>query len=256
MVIQYTSDLHLEFSVNKKYLDRHFLKPAGQILLLAGDVIPFSKIKKAKPFLQRLSDRYEQVYWIPGNHEYYHGNIPESYSPANSFEEKIFSNVTLLNNRVVELEKTRIILSTFWSHIPVSAESVLQKGMADFSLITENGKPISCMQYNHWHDVAIGFVKQESAKASQKKTIVVTHHVPTFFHYPKEFKDSQISSGFATEYFDFIESSNIDYWIFGHHHRNVASFPIGKTQLLTNQLGYVWYQEDEGFNEDRTIIID
>ncbi|WP_447640057.1 hypothetical protein [Paracnuella aquatica] len=163
--------------------------------------------------------------------------------------------MTLLNNSVVELEDVRLLFSTFWSHISVADEWALQKGMADFSLITENGRPISCNQYNHWHDVAIDFVKKESAKASSKKTIVVTHHVPTFFQYPKMFAGSPISSGFATEYFSFIESSYIDYWIFGHHHRNVAPFYIGKTKMLTNQLGYVWHQENDGFRDDCTIAV-
>ncbi len=256
MLIQYASDLHLEFSANKKYLDRHFLKAAGQILLLAGDVIPFAKIDKAKPLLQRLSDMYEQVYWIAGNHEYYYENISDSRNPANSFEEKIFTNVTLLNNKTIELENVRMIFSTFWSHIPEGDEWFLTKGMADFSLIKENGKPITCNQYNHWHTVSMDFVRTELQNKSDKNNIVVTHHVPTFFQYPKVFANSLIRSGFATEYFDFIESSNIGYWIFGHHHRNVAPFYIGKTQLLTNQLGYVWHQENEGFDENRTIKID
>lgn len=256
MDIQFASDLHLEFSVNKKYLDRHFLQPAGQILLLAGDVIPFAKIEKAKPFLQKLSDNYEQVYWIAGNHEYYYADIPSNLNPINSFEERIFSNVTLLNNKTIELEKVKIIFSSFWSHIPDEDMFYLQKGMADFSLITDNKTPITCELYNSWHKKAFEFIKNESEVPSTKKTIVVTHHVPTFYHYPKEFANSVISPGFATEYHDYIAQSNIDYWIFGHHHRNMESFKIGKTEMLTNQLGYVWHEENKGFDSSRTISID
>jgi len=255
MLIQYASDLHLEFSVNKKYLDRHFLKPAGNILLLAGDVVPFAKMSKAQPLLQRLSDNYEHVYWIAGNHEYYYADIPSNVNPANSFEEKILANVTLLNNRTIELDNVRIVFSTFWSHIDKTEMSFVQKGMADFSLITENKIPISCEQYNTWHSNAFCFVRNETIKPTQKKTIVVTHHVPTFRQYPGEFLNSPINAGFATEYDSFIEKSNIDYWIFGHHHRNMAPLYIGKTQLLTNQLGYIWHQENSGFDDAKTIFV-
>lgn len=67
----------------------------------------------------------------------------------------------------------------------------------------------------------------------------VTHHVPTELNYPEMYKGSELNDAFVVELFDLIESSSADYWLYGHHHRIIPEFTIGKTKLITNQMGYV-----------------
>ena len=75
MIIQYCSDLHLEFQENKNFLKQFPIKPIGEILLLAGDILPFTLHKQACEFIDFVADNFEAVYWIPGNHEYYHFDL-------------------------------------------------------------------------------------------------------------------------------------------------------------------------------------
>jgi hypothetical protein len=67
--------------------------------------------------------------------------------------------------------------------------------------------------------------------------------VPTFYNYPEKFRENPYREGFATELRDLIIRSQVDYWIYGHHHSNVIDFKLNTTKLITNQLGYVRYKK-------------
>ena len=252
MKIQYCSDLHLEFPTNKRYLKANPIMPEGEILLLAGDIIPFQEMEKENDFFNFLSDSFEHTYWIPGNHEYYRSNISER---TGTFHEKIRNNVSLLNNTALEHQGVRLLFSTLWSKINPTYEFVIKKSMADFHLIKNNGRKISGDEYDQLHEDCLAFLVKELSRATNLKTIVVTHHLPTFLNYPEKYRDSELNTAFATELFDLIESSNADYWIFGHSHEVLPDFKIGKTTLITNQLGYVEYGEHHHFSQNKNIQI-
>jgi predicted phosphohydrolase len=65
------------------------------------------------------------------------------------------------------------------------------------------------------------------------------YHVPTFQHYPPAYLGSVLNQGFAVDLDRLIETQGPEVWLYGHHHRNTLEFKIGKTRMLTNQLGYV-----------------
>jgi predicted phosphohydrolase len=248
MKFQYCSDLHLEFPVNKKYLMANPIKPEGEILLLAGDIIPFTEIEKENDFFNFVSDSFEHTFWIPGNHEYYRSDISER---TGSFQERIRSNVSLLNNTAIEHKGIRFLFSTLWSKINPALEFVILKSMADFRLIKSNGKRITVDDFDQLHEDCRAFLTKELSIANNQRTIAITHHIPTFFNYPEKYRYSELNTAFATELFDLIEPSNVDYWIFGHSHEMVPDFKIGKTTLTTNQLGYVDYGEHLNFRDNR-----
>jgi predicted phosphohydrolase len=250
MKVQYCSDLHLEFPVNKKYLNANPIKPEGDVLLLAGDIIPFTEIEKENDFFNFLSDSFEHTYWIPGNHEYYRSDITER---TGTFHEEIRSNVSLLNNTAIEHKGVRLLFSTLWSKINPALEFVIKKAMADFRLIKNNGKKITVDDYDQLHEDCRTFLGNELSNITDQKKIVVTHHLPTFFNYPEKYRYSELNTAFATELFELIEPSNVDYWIFGHSHEVVQDFRIGKTTLTTNQQGYVEYGEHSNFVSNRII---
>jgi predicted phosphohydrolase len=249
MNIQYCSDLHLEFSENSEYLKINPLQPVGDVLLLAGDIVPLVKICEYSWFFDFVSREFETVYWVPGNHEYYGFDIS---SKTKSLNEKIRSNVALVNHSAVTHGDVRLLFSTLWSNISPLNEQDIRQGMADFHLIKYGNGRFTPDHFNQLHQEAKKFLSEE-LKQKSAKTVVVTHHVPTLMNYPEKYKWTTLNEAFASELFDFIADFGPDYWIYGHHHQSVSPFKIGKTQLLNNQLGYVRRGEHYQFKVNEII---
>jgi predicted phosphohydrolase len=244
MTIQYASDLHLEFRENKQFILRNPLKPVGDVLVLAGDIVPFCLMEDHNDFFDYISDNFEATYWVPGNHEFYHYDLSKKCGTLN---EAIRANVWLVNNVAIERPHVRFLFSTLWTKIGMQNRWPIQRGMADFHAITFEGFSFTTFNYNDEHRKCLDFLETALAKKAEK-TIVVSHHVPTFMNYPEKYKGDVLNEAFAVELFDLIEQSGSDYWIYGHHHQRVPSFKIGNTSMLNNQLGYVKYNENTGFD--------
>lgn len=81
------------------------------------------------------------------------------------------------------------------------------------------------------------------------KKVIISHHVPSLLCNPDRYKNSDINPAFVSEQFSLIEDWGADYWIYGHHHFNMEEKQIGRTKLVTNQLGYVQLGENYDYND-------
>lgn len=248
--IQYASDLHIEFPENKKFLNQFPLEAVGDILVLAGDVVPFNIMEKHHDFFNYLSDNFEATYWLPGNHEYYHF---DAALKCGELFEKVRDNVFLVNNLSVKHENVQLIFSTLWSKISLAHEKQIEYSMNDFRLIKFNKQPFTAKVYNALHEDCLSFLQSSLSENYLQKTLVFTHHCPTFQNYPKQYKGDILNEAFAVELFDLIESSKIDYWVYGHHHTNISEFNINNTKMITNQLGYLQQHEHRLFDRNKCI---
>ena len=250
MKIQYASDLHLEFARNREWLKENQWKIEGDILILAGDVLIMND-GFSLPFLDFFSTNYEQVYMIPGNHEYY-----KDYDVAptlSNFSLEVRPNIHYLNNYTTTIDNTKIIFTTLWSQINGNPDSY-EKRVADFNHIFFKDERLTVPGFNQCHEACLLFLKSE-LKNHDGPTIVVTHHLPSPRCSSKWLADHELSEAFMVDLTDLVESSGADYWIYGHSHFNVDDFSIGKTKLLTNQLGYIHRNQQFGFSFSRSIEI-
>ncbi len=252
MKIQYCSDLHLEFLKNTYFLHSNKLVPKADILVLAGDILPFCKNTDTIQYFDFLSDNFKQTYWLPGNHEYYVSDVVRYHKyKAN----QIRHNVRVVKDEVVSINGVNLIFTTLWSKISIQNELIVKSRVSDFSVIKIDGDDFRPKHFNQLHNESLEFLTNALERNNNNKNIVITHHVPTLQNYYEEYKNSPINDAFAVNLDSFILNYQPEAWIYGHSHYNAPEFMIGKTHMLTNQLGYVDSNEHGSFRLDAVFEI-
>ena len=250
--IQYCSDLHLEFRENRLFNERNPIRPVGDLLLLAGDIVLLSRMRDYDDFFDYLSANFAHTYWIPGNHEFYGYDI--SGKPA-AFSEAIRHNVFLVNQQTMVHDDVAIICCSLWSKVQPDNEYQIERNLSDFHQIRNGNKRFTVADYNLRHTADLNYLTEAVSAHNDKRIVVMTHHVPTYLNYPRKYLGSPLSEAFVSEQYDLIHSSGISYWLYGHHHINTPPFQIGETTLITNQLGYVSHYEHHSYARDATFVI-
>lgn len=251
MRIQYASDLHLEFEQNRKYLAKNPLIISGEVLILAGDIVPLLDPYLTDAFFSYVSQHYKKVFWVPGNHEFYHNDL-SGYS--SSYNIPIRPNVHIVHNCEIVFNNIQFIFSTLWSKISKKNEQLIEQSVADFHCITRKGRKIKTRDFNQLHAESLGFIKQSLA-ASTLPSVVVSHHLPSRLCNSERHQSSPINEAFCVDLTSFITSCNANFWIYGHSHFNQKPLIIGNTMLLTNQLGYVANNEQGSFKTNAYFAI-
>ncbi len=249
--IQYCSDLHLEFQQNRRFLQNNPLIVSGDILILAGDIIPLHDEFFNNSFFPFISKNYKKVYWVPGNHEFYYKDINEF---SNSYNINLRENIHIVNNIKIEDDDISYIFTTLWSNISKNNETTIEQSVSDFDCITKNKRKLKAKDFNELHFDSLLFLKNALNQVS-KKTIIVSHHLPSPLCNSREHKNSSINEAFCVNLNELINESNVNFWIYGHSHFNSNPVFLNNTILLTNQLGYVHENEHSTFKRNAYISI-
>ncbi|MCB5252446.1 MAG: hypothetical protein LHW51_05645, partial [Candidatus Cloacimonetes bacterium] len=106
---------------------------------------------------------------------------------------------------------------------------------------------------NHYHDLSLKFIQDTLSNPFAGKTIVMTHHLPSFQCVPDIFKGSELTTGFASNLDDLIlQHPEIALWVHGHAHDFDDRY-IGETRMVRNPLGYVDHDEQHDFQRDFVV---
>lgn len=254
MRIQYASDLHLEFADNWRVLKQEEpMNVRGDILVLAGDIGYLGDDNyQTHPFWDWVSENYQQVIVVLGNHEFY--KFYDLSSMHDGLIGEIRPNIHYYYNVVVHIQDIDIIVSTLWANITLEDAYITEHSVTDFRRILYGEDILTFADFNREHKRCLEFIKQSVADSTAKHKIVVTHHVPSFQLMSPEFQGSRINGAFTVELADYIATSGIDYWIYGHSHRNIDKI-IGTTSCVCNQFGYAFHNEHLTFDGNKYIEI-
>lgn len=282
------SDIHLEFAPMKLN--------GGEVLLLAGDIFVTKLVSSEYKYIRRLKkqfqeffldecSKYEKVYLIAGNHEFYMGGYLE-FMRGNlvKYLETIGAkNIFLLEKNSVNLKDGwDLVGTTLWTNFNNNNPLAKQASygyMNDYREIrTERVPTIEENSLNTTHSIdspsgrksvsikpdtllkefneSFDFLKEAVASTSNN-LVVMTHHAPSYLSCHDRFGQSETNWSYYSNLENFIlDNPHIKYWIHGHTHDSHRYF-IGDCEVVCNPRGYpLNSKEFQNFEFDSNLTLE
>jgi len=261
MRIRQMSDLHLEFEPTF----RPYNLSTADTLMLNGDICMasyftkgpdspyYAKAMEFLDFFEFCSKEYENVLYIPGNHEYYRGYI-DTVDDIIRGSLKFLPNVHFMNNGKWEKDGITFLGGTLWTdmnHNSPITEQYLMGGMNDFRLVNWKkdgyGGRFRPSDAAALHRKTLKYFDETTADLVDSKVVIMSHHAPSFRSvHPKYHNDTQMNFGYYSDLDEFImDRPQIKLWTHGHMH-NCSDYNIGNTRIVCNPRGY--NDENKFFN--------
>jgi hypothetical protein len=249
MKIKLLSDLHMEgFQFQYEYHGEDAIVLAGDIHTRNRHHLLLDQINPDIP-----------VYFVAGNHEYYHQEFRATQEYFIALEGEY--NFTWLNNQATSFDDIAIFGSTMFTNFNLYGETerwftvhAAQSCIADFYQIeTNNGgfnrrwNPVDHEnEFNKFVDAFVLWLRATEGK----KRIVITHFMPTEQLTHKRFKASQLNPYFTQNMEQYMGWEG--YWFCGHGHDS-KDIMVGDTRIVMNPKGYG--NENPDFNAGMILEI-
>lgn len=231
--IQVASDLHFEFYDSLANQNKVFGPDDvnADILVLAGDLA--NTPSKIDPL---CGSKAKVVIVVMGNHEYYGHDLTRIEKWKK--ELPAFRHaVHVMDNEVVELPEydLRIIGSTLWASLANGTHAAeCKRCIADFTAI----RGMTPDLYMNLHRKAVDYIEHVLKTPFYGKTVVVTHHAPSWRSQHHKFAASGVGGLFCSDLEWMMEKYEPALWIHGHTH-DPWDYMVGKTRVVCNPSGYM-----------------
>lgn len=226
MSFQLISDIH----VRDEIVD---LAPLCDTLVVAGDVS--SDLQKVIRQLLHFKEKFRNVLFVPGNHEYYCGVSIESLDQQ--------FKMNLEDHGIQVLQKDHVIIDgrhfvgcTLWSRIPEDYKLEVSCYMNDYSFISDFTPDRSNELYTEHETWLREKVSEILSSDPCADIVVITHHAPRLRGVSAPRYDHlNTTHAFGTDLIG-VDSGikGVKTWVFGHTHFNVNQFHDG-IHLVSNQ---------------------
>jgi predicted phosphohydrolase len=256
MKIHLLSDLHVEFYDDPKILCEKINKlypnvADDDILIIAGDLGVAGTSKKLneeyKFMLKYFGKKWNSVFYVAGNHEYYDRPKHESIQDiSNAIEEYcVECGIIFLDNDIFETSGYIFVGTTLWTNVNEEAyENMNDKLQA----ILSRDEVVSIHKKNvAWLNSTLGKLqklkeKDRKNELQDKPVIVITHHLPLKEVVHKKFLGEEYSithSGYFSDLTDLVTKHNniICHWYHGHMHEAYKK-KVYDIHFCANPMGY------------------
>jgi len=264
--IRIASDLHLEFfksAPSSEYILPHLDTDKETVLVLAGDIGLATKPHTYTPFMEEVSERFMQVIYVFGNHEFYKGNFPTARKKM-SEDIKHLVNVDILEKNSLIINNIAFVCATMWTNMNKHDILCIEQArsmMNDYKMIRTGPLGEPWKRRLHPKDTILDFMNAKrfifeeikKQKDDGKKVVVVTHHAPSYQSIPNIYKGDMINGAFASELFEDIMDNPYELHIHGHMHDNF-DYMIGETRVICNPYGYHGHELNSDFIS--TLVIE
>lgn len=252
------SDLHLEVNGNDyvmQWIDKLslFNIDKDDVLVLAGDIF-HPDVKTYDYFFKFISNKFQTIIYVFGNHEYYSEKsfyIMSKYRIRQILNP--YSNIHILDNDVYFHKGIKFVGTTLWTKITKNSLEIERRGN-DYKKIYTNNRRIKVTDVNKWNYENINWLLGEIS--GQTNCIIVSHHAPLFNMPGIKISDpSHISNGLEEIYHNDLryllrDSQSILAWCYGHTHY-ATEFEYEGVVFFSNPLGY--FREQPNFKPEKHL---
>ncbi|KAF8422451.1 hypothetical protein EV426DRAFT_605800 [Tirmania nivea] len=239
-------------------------------LLLAGDIGNLSHYPQYLAFLRIQAEKFNHIYLVLGNHEFYHlsGGHAEGLALAAQLETELDGKLTVLSRTRVDLvnEGVTVLGCTLWSRITYEQKERISGAVSDFRGrikgkwgVEEHNREFE--RDMEWLKSQLTEIEEEDSDGrgvmaerwgsgngkSRWRVLVATHHSPTYWKCSKpEHEGRGFSSAFCTELL-FTRTNNEGYGkatsdglVNWKGSEKIAAWAFGHTHFCTD---YLWSGE-------------
>ncbi len=222
------SDIHLEFGLDAENLLSKL--PSADILVLPGDIgVVSNSLGNMHRFLSKAKQKYSDVIFIAGNHEFYGCRYDRSQVIEKLRKLAEETKTHFLEQETKVIQNVEFIGCTLWSLINKEACD----SMNDFSQTVWKNQ----LGYVGEFIDNFRFLEKTLQTPSKYPRVVITHHLPTSRLIHKCYAGHPANTGFYTNILDSINTQGVKYWFSGHTHE-FGTCKYGDMICVVNPLGY------------------
>lgn len=261
--LRVASDLHMEWRSNytvlkdslgefKTPFERDIFKfiprdPRDEesCMILAGDI--GSNRKDLEALLRICEQRFPLTIYVPGNHEFWYEHVDrwEEFRGLFVNSPRLYVAPAIgLGHLSLAEGKLNFFAGTMWPDCAAGRplEEMAVAECHDFAVEKFDNRLVTVSDYREWNAEFSRVLYAQLERLEKKeagKTIVITHHLPSYHLCSSRYHGSQINGLFAANLDRFFgEEFSPDVWIHGHTHSFTDRFLGHRTRVVCNPLGY------------------